>query len=104
MNENAFSGRVKSVQNRSLSGNRFGTLICALVAAYISDTAPFLASFPGAFVCHPNFGYPPGNGSPSIRRNMLPKNHLVRCPSASSSLLALDFPVATCPPDSLPPR
>jgi hypothetical protein len=61
-NDNAFSGRVKSVQNRSLSGNRFGTLICALVTVDISDTAPFLASFLGEFFCHPNFGYPAGNG------------------------------------------
>ena len=50
VNDNAFSGRVKSVPNRSLSGNQFGTLICALVAAYISDTPLFLASFLGEFV------------------------------------------------------
>jgi hypothetical protein len=35
---------VKSVHNCTLSGNRFGTRIWALVAADISDTAPFLAS------------------------------------------------------------
>jgi hypothetical protein len=63
VNDNAFSGRVMSVQSCSLSGNQFGTLICALVSADISDTAPFLASFLGEFVCHPNFGYPAGNGS-----------------------------------------
>ncbi len=79
------SGHVRSVHNCSLSGNRCGTRICALVAADKSDTAPFLASFLGEFVCHPNFGYPAGNGSPSIRRNMLQKSRRVRCPSASSS-------------------